>query len=209
MICVDEKLIKKELESQADIKFKHLKMSNSFLSHLFEFYDCHEMCENFYDREPEVEDELYDKYFAYQYGREEKESSMLSFQTGAEFKNSSSKNWTEEELKEAYFQVKKMYKDFESERIKILNWQEPYFEGNWGLTQAKVNKQAKIVLKQIKKTSVSKKKRLYYGEKDDFFYIYFYGRDFMYKDYWMIWKKKPAVRTIKGYCSEQCEKCSE
>ena len=41
-----------------------------------------------------------------------------------------------------------------------------------------------------KESGVSLKDRLYYAEKDDQIRIYFYGRDFMYTDYWMIFMKR-------------------
>lgn len=81
--------------------------------------------------------------------------------------------------------------DYENARIRFCNWQEPYFKGNWGMTQKYVNTFGKNILKRIKKEfPVSIKKRLYYSKKDDVILIYFYGRDLWQIDYWFIFKRK-------------------
>ena len=75
--------------------------------------------------------------------------------------------------------------------IEFCNWQEPYFKGNWGMSQKYVNTFGKNILKRIKKDfPVSIKERLYYAQKDDIILIYFYGRDLWCIDYWFIFKRK-------------------
>ena len=81
--------------------------------------------------------------------------------------------------------------DYENARIGFCNWQEPYFKGNWGMSQNTVDENAKRTLLYIKKyfpTSI--KERLYYSQNDDLFLIYFYGRDLWDIDFWFIFKRK-------------------
>ena len=81
--------------------------------------------------------------------------------------------------------------DYKNARIEFCNWQEPHFKGNWGMSQATVDRTSKRTLRYIKKyfpTSI--KERLYYAQKDDVILIYFYGRDLWDIDYWFIFKRK-------------------
>jgi hypothetical protein len=74
--------------------------------------------------------------------------------------------------------------------MEFCNWQEPYFKGNWGMSQEYVNNMSKSTLKEFRKLSISKKDRIYFAKKDDEIRIYLYGRDVIYKDWWFIYKKR-------------------
>lgn len=200
MIYVDKKLIEKELEDEKSVlghEFQYKKLSNRYLDWLFRHYYIQELCENFYDSEPEFDKEEFNMYMDYQsYGK----MSCLAFwnvvsnldeieKEKSNFKYSKN-NHTVEELKNAYDKVTQMYKDYEKTRIERLTWQEPYFEGNWGYTQNNVDLYGQFCLKRIKNFPRSIKDRLYVSEDKNEIRIYFYGRDIWEKDYWFIFKRK-------------------
>ena len=83
-----------------------------------------------------------------------------------------------------------MYKDYELARIKFNNWQEPYFKGNWDMSQKYVDLFGRDTLRRIRNFPKSIKNRLFIAYKDDQIRIYFYGRDFWKVDYWFIFKKR-------------------
>lgn len=88
-----------------------------------------------------------------------------------------------------------MYKEYEPKRITFNNWQEPYFEGNWGMSQKYVDRFGKETLKKIRNCPFSAKGRLFIAEKDDQIRIYFYGRDYLQVDYWFIFvRRKKRLR---------------
>lgn len=97
---------------------------------------------------------------------------------------------TIDELKNAYNKVNQMYKDYEKIRIEKLTWQEPYFEGNWGMTQRKVDSFGRYFINKIRKYPKSIKDRLYVSEEKNEIQIYFYGRDVWEKDYWFTFERK-------------------
>lgn len=194
MICVNKELIKEELEKDG-FKYKKLKLSNKFIDRLFNHYYCKEMCQNFYDSEPEFEDEeLYNMYLDYQDTIRLTGLTIFKFLdiAGNEIPRVkfSEEEHTKEELKEAYFKVQQMYKDYEDTRIRFCNWQEPFFKGNWGYTQEYVDDLAKDKLKEIQKMSIKRNGRIYWTETDDQIRIYFYSRDFEEADYWFIFLKR-------------------
>lgn len=183
MINVRKDLINIELEKDVNdgFVFKPLKLSNKFIDKLFNHYYCHEMCEFFYDWEPDYDELEFDKYMTY--------SSILqgSYYNYCDDK----KEYPIEELKQAYFNILQQRRDFEPDRIEFNNWIEPYFKGSWGMTQERVDSIARDVLKKdIKKANVPLKDRLFYAEKDNEIRIYFYGRDIQYCDYWFIFMEK-------------------
>lgn len=195
MLLIDKDLINKELSDGST--YHKLKLSNKLLDKLSNQYECVEMVENFYDREPEFEgedDELFNMYLDY---KDSIEFTGLTFwkvySKTAESnmsKTFSENPHTREELREAYLKVTQMYKDFEETRLKCLTWQEPYFEGNWGMTQHYVDTLAKKILKQIKKSNINKSERFYWSKEDEYIKIYFYGRDYSQSDYWFIFRKR-------------------
>lgn len=204
MIYIDEKLIEKELERDREngFVFSYRKLSDKFLDRLFNHYYIAELCENFFDSEPEFDDEEFKMYMDYQKNcrltgmsfwniainleeiREKKEAFTYSKQPH-----------TRQELKEAYDKVIRMYKEYEPKRITFNNWQEPYFEGNWGMSQKYVDRFGKETLKKIRNCPFSAKGRLFIAEKDDQIRIYFYGRDYLQVDYWFIFvRRKKRLR---------------
>lgn len=86
------------------------------------------------------------------------------------------------------------YDSGEPQRISFCNWQEAYSKGNFGMTQAFVNSYAKRILKKnIRNFPYSVKGRLFLARKGDEVRIYFYGRDIIKVDYWVILKKRQRV----------------
>ena len=182
MINIRKDLIEKELDRNINngYTYKKLKLSNKFIDRLFNHYYCHEMCENWYDDEPDYDELEHDKYMTY-----------CSILEGEYFNYcDDNKEYPIEELKQAYVNILQQRIDYEPQRIKWCNWQEPYFKGNWGYSQEYVDSVARETLEVIKKSRVSLKDRLYYAEKDNQIRIYFYGRDFTYKDYCFVFMKR-------------------
>lgn len=169
-------VIQNEISNDAVIdKFRKFNIHNSLISKLYHHYICVEMCENFYDSEPHIDDDLFDKYseyYDYLNGRIENK---------ADFDYISCRN--------AYFQVQKIYEEYEKERLYHGNWIEPFFKGNWGISQKDVDNIARNTLLGFKKESFSKKDRCYIGFCGDEIRIYLYGRDLLGVDYWFIFKR--------------------
>ena len=199
MFCVDKKLIEEELNRTEDncFKFHYRKLSNRFIDWIFRHYYIHEMCENFYDDEPDFDDEEFNMYMDYQNCHELTGLSFWNIVSNLEeieekkedFRYSKEPH-TIEELKAAHDKIVQMYKDYEETRIRFCNWQEPYFKGNWDMSQKYVDSLGKSVLENIRNFPKTIKDRVYIAEKDDQIRIYFYGRDFWKKDYWFIFKKR-------------------
>lgn len=183
MINIRKDLIQEELDRDINngFTYKKLKLSNKFIDRLFNNYYCHEMCEFFYDWEPDYDELEHDKYMTY-----------CSILEGEYFNYcDDKKEYPIEELKQAYINILQQRKDYDPTRIEFNNWIEPYFDGCWGMSQEYVDNIARETLKkEIKKSNVSLKDRLYYSEKDEQIRIYFYGRDFTYTDYWFIFMKR-------------------
>lgn len=85
--------------------------------------------------------------------------------------------------------VRSKFRENEDRRMTFNNWIDPFGEGIWGWSQKQVDKFAKEHLKSVRDWPVSKKDRVYYGFKDDYIYIYCYGRDFLGNDLWFILHK--------------------
>lgn len=179
-MSANKALIKKELQKDENngFDFHYQKLSNKFIDWIFRHYYIHEMCENFYDSEPIFDEEEFNMYMDYQNKHQLKDFSF------------SKKLHTNQELKTAYDKIVRMYKEYEDTRLKFCCWQEPYFKGNWGMSQIQVDSFGKSVLKNIRKFPQSIKDRIYIAKKEDQIRIYFYGRDFWKKDYWFIFLKR-------------------
>lgn len=158
--------------------FKYRKLSNKFIDWLFNKYYCHEMCENFYDSEPEYDDDEFDRYMSY---NSLLENDYYKYHKG---------DYTKEELRQSYNNIIKKRKDYESKRIEFCNWQEPYFKGNWDMSQKYVNNIAKYTLKKEIRNVPNIKDRLFVSIDKDKIRIYWYGRDIKEKDYWFIFLRK-------------------
>lgn len=190
------------------LTFTYKKLSKKYLNWLFRHYYVREIVENFYDSEPDFDEEEFNMYMDYPLC--EKLSCLAIWnivsnideiaKRKSKFKYSK-EHHTVEELKNAYNKVKKMYKDYETVRIEKLTWQEPYFEGNWGMTQRKVDSFGRYFINKIRKFPMSIKDRLYVSEEKNEIQIYFYGRDVWEKDYWFTFKRKNKnVRGEKIVC---------
>ena len=178
-INIRQDLINKELERDTNAGYIYHKFNlhNSLISKLHNHYDCIEMCENFYDSEPDYDDETHNMYMDYL----KDQDCNFTF---------SEEPHTEEELKEAYYTILKQQEEYEPRRMEFCNWQEPWHKGNWGMSQEYVNCVAIEQLKLLRKNMFSNKDRLYIAYKDDKIRIYWYGRDIDYVDYWFIFKRR-------------------
>lgn len=200
MICIDKNLINEELmdsKSVLGLTFTYKKLSKKYLDWLFRHYYLREIVENFYDSEPDFDEEEFNMYM--DYPSCEKLSCLAIWNIVSNIdeiaKQKSKFKYSKEyhtinELKNAYNKVKQMYKDYEKIRIEKLTWQEPYFEGNWGCTQRGVDSFGRYFLKKIRNFSKPIKDRLYVSENHDEIRIYFYGRDVWEKDYWFVFERK-------------------
>lgn len=204
MIYIDKKLIEKELERDREngFVFSYRKISDKFLERLFNHYYIAELCENYFDSEPEFDDEEFNMYMDYQENCRLTGMSFWNFAINLEEIREkkeaftySKQPHTRQELKEAYDKVIRMYKEYEPKRITFNNWQEPYFEGNWGMSQKYVDRFGKETLKKIRNCPFSARGRLFIAEKDNQIRIYFYGRDYLQVDYWFIFvRRKKRLR---------------
>ena len=170
MFYVSKELIEEELkrDKETGFDYSYQKLSNKFINRLFNHYYLEELCEKFYDFEPEFDEEEFNMYRDYQ------NSCKL---TGLTFWNLISKmeeikekkeNFkyakqphTLKELKLAHDKVVQMYKDYELTRINFNNWQELYFKGNWGMNQKYIDFYGRSILKHIRNFPKSIKDRLY------------------------------------------------
>jgi hypothetical protein len=99
--------------------------------------------------------------------------------------------WEElQKTSEGRAKLAQVYRDYEPERMRFCNWQEPTMRGNWGMTQEHVDKCAKESLKEVKNIPTIKKERIYYAKKDDQIRIFIYGRDVQQQDTWFIFNKR-------------------
>lgn len=200
MIYIDKKLINEELmdsRSVLGLTFTYKKLSKKYLDWLFRHYYVREIVENFYDSEPDFDEEEFNMYM--DYPSCEKLSCLAIWNIVSNIdeiaKQKSNFKYSKEyhtidELKNAYNKVNQMYKDYEKIRIEKLTWQEPYFEGNWGMTQRKVDSFGIYFINKIRKYPKSIKDRLYVSEEKNEIQIYFYGRDVWEKDYWFTFERK-------------------
>lgn len=193
MINIRKDLIVKELER--DIKngftFTHRSMSNKLLDNLHRKYNVMEACENFYDSEPHIDNYISDIAYMYKHSTEEDLINPERHFTLDYILKTYNKEYNREEAKRASEFVESEYNKYykSDRRIEFCNWQEPYFKGNWGMSQKYVNIMSRDTLKEFRKLSVSKMDRIYFSKKDDEIRIYLYGRDIIHKDWWFIFKK--------------------
>lgn len=195
-------LIEKELHSSGTdgLTFRRLKPSNKFIDWLFRHYFVRELTEHFYDSEPDYDDEEFNMYMDYLYIHKQIEPSGVSFfntilnleeiQEKQEDFRYSKEPHTFEELETAYKNVLKQREEYEEHRLNFNNWIEPYFAGNWGMTQNTVDKIARRIIKSVKRAPVSYNGRLFISEKDGYIYIYYFGRDYNQADYWFVMQRK-------------------
>lgn len=207
MINIRQDLIQKEFEKGCTngLTFRKLKPSNRFIDKLFNHYYVVEHTEHFYDSEPRYNSEEFNMYMDYDYIHHRinpisgtalfntilNYEEMAKEQEGFRF---SKEEHTMEELKQAYDKITQQRKDYESHRIEFNNWIEPYFKGNWGISQKRVDKISRKHLEYTKKCGVSYNGRLYIAEDGDSIFIYYYGRDFALVDYWWIFNRKERDR---------------
>jgi hypothetical protein len=188
MINIRKDLIEKELERDINNGYIYHKFNlhNKFIDKLLNHYYCVEMCENWYDSEPNIDEYISDMAYMYKYGTAGK------IYTKEYIKEKYNINYTIEEAKRCSIERDKIYKEHNNSerRLTFNNWQDPCGEGIWGMSQKQVDKIVYNIFKSIQKFKVSKKDRLYISYKNDEIRIYFYGRDFNELDYWFIFKKR-------------------
>ncbi len=179
-------LIEKELQNSKD--FKYIKLSNRFIDWLFNHYYCNEVCENFYDSEPEIDECIGDLAYIYKYHTK----NGINKRIKKYIKEKYGVNYTNEIGEKAFIDRENIFKKYKKseERLTFCNWQEPYFEGNWGMTQKYVDGLAKYLLKKEIRNFKNLKERLFIRINKEDVVIYFYGRDIIEHDYWFIFSKK-------------------
>jgi hypothetical protein len=188
MINIRKDLIEKELERDINNGYIYHKFNlhNKFIDKLLNHYYCVEMCENWYDSEPNVDEYISDMAYMYEDGIDD------VIYTKEYIKEKYNINYTIEEAKKCSIEYNRIYKEYNNSegRLTFNNWQDPCGEGIWGMSQKQVDKIVYNIFKSIQKFKVSKKDRLYISYKNDEIRIYFYGRDFNELDYWFIFKKR-------------------
>jgi hypothetical protein len=188
MINIRKDLIEKELERDINNGYIYHKFNlhNKFIDKLLNHYYCVEMCEKWYDSEPNVDEYISDMAYMYEDGIDD------VIYTKEYIKEKYNINYTIEEAKKCSIEYNRIYKEYNNSegRLTFNNWQDPCGEGIWGMSQKQVDKIVYNIFKSIQKFNVSKKDRLYISYKNDMIRIYFYGRDFNELDYWFIFKKR-------------------
>lgn len=188
MINIRKDLIEKELKRDIDNGYIYHKFNllNKFIDKLLNYYYCVEMCKNWYDSKPNIDEYISDMAYMYKIGTDGK------IYTKEYIKEKYNINYTIEEAKKCSIERDKIYKKYNNSerRLTFNNCQDPYGEGIWGMSQKEVDKLAYDTFKSIQRFNISKKDRLYISHKDDEIRIYFYGRDFNELDYWFIFKKR-------------------
>jgi len=188
MINIRKDLIEQELERDTKRGYIYHKfdLHNKFIDKLLNHYYCVEMCKNWYDSEPNIDEYISDMAYMYKFGTNGK------VHTKDYIKEKYNKEYTIEEAKKCNIKSNKIYEEYKNSerRLNFNNWQDSYGEGTWGMSQKEVDKLAYDTFKSIQRFNVSKKDRLYISYKDDEIRIYFYGRDFDELDYWFIFKKR-------------------
>lgn len=185
-----------------DLTFRRLKPSNRFIDWLFRHYFVREFTEHFYDSEPDYDDEEFNMYMDYLYIHKQIEPFGRSFfntllnldeiQKKQEDFRYSKNPHTIEELETAYKNILRQREEYKEHRLTFNNWIEPYFDGNWGMTQSSVDKIARRIMKSTKRAPVSYNGRLFISEKGEYIYIYYFGRDYKKVDYWWVMERKKS-----------------
>lgn len=93
------------------------------------------------------------------------------------------------ETSEGIEYVRSKFREHEERRMTFNNWIDVFGEGIWSWTQKQVDQFAREHLEVVKDWPVKKKDRVYCGFKEDYIYIYCYGRDFLGDDLWFIMHK--------------------
>ena len=158
------------------VKPKAVVPSRSFVQRLFNNYFCEEMDEIFYDSEPELDEEEFHMYLDYSCPE-------------AGYKRCKLKH-TDEELREAFEKVREVYEKYEQQRLTFNNWVDPSFAGCWGFSQDHVDSWAKECMSSVKKTKPGYKGRMFMWQKDNYIYVYYFGRDIRGVDYWWCLEKR-------------------
>lgn len=76
------------------------------------------------------------------------------------------------------------------ERLDFCNWVEPYFKGNWDMSQEFVDEWALNQLRICKRWTVDKSHRFFIKNKGNTIEIFAFGRDEYGSDFWWIYKRK-------------------
>ncbi len=207
--------------------WKRYKPTIKDIDNLYKHYKCLEFMENFYDSEPDYDDEEFKMYMDYivKYKTDDDVTSAGLFNAllymndkeKLKTKRFSEKKHSDAELKEAYKHIIKLQKEYNPRRIAFNNWQEPHFAGNWGVTQEQVDILAKKTLKAVKQAKVENRDRLWiidipfkelpknfwsWSEKitSDLRIIVYYGRDYLGVDYVWIMEKINENSTGEKVC---------
>lgn len=192
MVNIRKDLIRKELGRHKNIKYKPTKLTNRFIDSLFCHYYVHECCENFYDSEPTFDDEEYNMYLDFRDSITITPKTFWKIAIGEnrdDFKFCKQEH-TRDEMKAAYLHVMEEYEKYEPKRIERLTWQEPYFKGNWDMSQEYVDSISRYFINKFKKLPVKKSGRIFMAKDNDRLDIYIYARDVMKTDFWFIFKKR-------------------
>ncbi len=208
-INVDTQEIANELwRISLDFKYDHhngwtrYAPTNAEIDILFKDYKCLWFIENFYDNEPDYNEEEFLMYMDYVRrnhilgerltGTGFFEAILMQGDKERQTKGHYAKQeHTEEEEEAAFDKKRKLRKDFEKKRIYFNNWVEMHEEGNWEPTQEAVENIAKISMQEVKKSPVHKRDRFWILKQDDKIRIYYYGRDYLEVDYiWSFEKSK-------------------
>lgn len=194
MINIRKDLIEKELENDINNGYIYHKFNlhNKFINKLLNHYYCVKMWENWYDSAPNIDGYISDMAYMYEDCTEEEINSNAEYFTKEYIKEKYNVDYTIEEAKRCAIEYNRIYKEYNNSerRLTFNNWQDPYGEGIWDMSQKQVDQMAYDTFKSIQKFNVPKKDRLYISYKDDKIRIYFYGRDFNELDYWFIFEKR-------------------
>lgn len=192
MVNIRKDLIRKELNRHKNLRYKPTKLTNRFIDNLFRHYYVHECCENFYDSEPTFDDEEYNMYLDFRDSITITPKTFWKIAIGEnrdDFKFCKQEH-TRVEMKAAYLRVTEEYEKYEPKRIEKLTWQEPYFKGNWDMSQEYVDSISRNFINKFKKLPVKKDGRIFMAKDNDRLDIYIYARDVMKTDFWFIFKKR-------------------
>lgn len=192
-----------------DLQYHKLKLSKRFIEKIFRHYYIHEFCENFYDSEYDYDDETYDMYLDYVESFELTGRAFWELVTKEdqvrETHKFSKQEHTREEYKQAYETIMQQKKDYEEKRLTFCNWQEPYFKGNWGMSQKTVDQIAYENLEHFRKYMPHQGRcYLTHDKENDVIKIYLYGRDIGTRDLWFVFQKRKRrleklIKIKKGY----------
>ena len=173
---VDKDLINAELNRRREglecNSIRKVKLSNRFISWLFNKYDLVEFTVHFYDSEPEFDYDEDDDSWDY------KPPSYTNME------------WF------------KLWRDYEHQRIRFCNFIDVFSPGIWGLSDKDNKELVINNLKSFRSLPDSKADRVYvydsYKDNNEFINIYCYSRDLEGADYWLTMKKKPVKKKKKS-----------